>query len=52
MLDIYNFVVNNIYPGLPSELYYLIPITCVIILVFILLACISPFIFLFSLMKR
>ena len=52
MIDIYNFVVTNIFPSIPSDLYFLIPISCIIILIFILMAVIMPFALLFSLMKR
>ena len=52
MFDIYNFVTTNLFPTLPPELYFLIPISCIIILGVILLAVICPFLAVLSLIKR
>lgn len=52
MFDIYNFVITNLLPTLPIELYFLVPIFCIIILLVIMLVVLSPFIFVFSLIRR
>ena len=52
MFDIYNFVITNLFPTLPMELYFLIPITCIIILGVILLLVVSPFIMIFMLLRK
>ena len=51
-MDVWNFVSNELLPSLPTNLYWLKELVCILVILAIILAVFAPFVLLFTIFKK